>query len=324
MERVERLLAVARRVADAGDALGSEARALARARSQLSPEGVELALTQHLETHADFDGISRWVRPSTRAWIVLSANVLVAPLRALVLACASAPRVFVRPSRRDEGLTELLVRALADPSVSLVDEIDPRPGDQVHAYGSDETLSHLRAALPRDVVLRGHGTGFGVAVLQTEEDARKLAEDVVPFDQRGCLSPRIAFFVGSPRAAERVAASLEQALQDTTIPAGRLSPEEAHARRTFLDTAAMLGWAGDHVALTVAPTRLELPPLPRVVSLVCVPDEAAAHALLGPSSRFVTTLGGQTSLGRAFPRARRARLGELQRPPLDGPVDLRG
>jgi hypothetical protein len=52
-------------------------------------------------------------------------------------------------------------------------------------------------------------------------------------------------------------------------------------------------------------------------------------ALLGPWAPFLTIVGADADgdLARAVralaPRARKAPLGEMQRPPLDGPVDLR-
>src|SRR6185295_2592495 len=48
--RVRRVVAAGRRIADPGDPLGQEARRELLGSSGLSPEGVALALTEHLET----------------------------------------------------------------------------------------------------------------------------------------------------------------------------------------------------------------------------------------------------------------------------------
>ena len=206
--RVECLLELARRVADPGDPLGREARARLAVTTGLAPEGVELALA-HLEGRGDLPSLGLLLaraEPVARCWVVLSANVCTAALRALCFATACAPRVLVRPSRRDPVLAELLVREAANrgpfaveagAELGLVSQLAAEPGDLVHAYGSDETLGRLASTLPEGVSLRAHGTGLSVAVVgggaSLEAAAAALAADVVPFDQAGCLSPRIAF-----------------------------------------------------------------------------------------------------------------------------------
>ena len=57
--------------------------------------------------------------------------------------------------------------------------------------------------------------------------------------------------------------------------------------------------------------------------------EVIQPVLLAPWARYLTSIGADdqgpvTSTAHALaPRARRAALGEMQRPPLDGPVDMR-
>jgi hypothetical protein len=60
--------------------------------------------------------------------------------------------------------------------------------------------------------------------------------------------------------------------------------------------------------------------------VVPVTSAPAARALLATLERFVVTVGANVPerlAAVAPPGARRARLGEMQRPPLDGPVDRR-
>src|SRR5690606_9557737 len=115
-ERVETLLAVARRIADPDDALGREARTRLNAIAPLSPEGIELALREHLETQPTREELERllaWAEPAAACSILLSANVCTAALRAMALGVTVAPRVRVRPSRRDPVLAEILAREAA-------------------------------------------------------------------------------------------------------------------------------------------------------------------------------------------------------------------
>lgn len=348
--RIDAALSVARRVRDPHDALGIEARTRLLPTSGLSREGLELALSHHLETEASASNRARllaWAVPSARCHVVLSANVVTAALRAIVLGLVSAPHVLVKPSRRDPELARMLVREiaphLASGSLALTESLAADSDDEVHAYGSDSTLAAIAAALPLRARLRGHGSGFGVAVIDETTDleaaARGLARDIVAFDQRGCLSPRIAVALGGASRARSVALALSEALADLgkKIPRGKLDGGTVAELARFKETMRALGevWEErDHlVAFDPAPASLSsgllLPPSARALSILACSDLSVAASTLAPLSRWITTLGIASSRDpSAYDAlrpcgARRARLGEMQRPPLDGPVDER-
>jgi hypothetical protein len=349
--RVARVVAAGRRVADAGDPLGAEARSRLPACSGLDPRGVELALAEHLETDpapSDLDALVARAGSAPACHVVLSANVCVAPLRAIAVAVATSPVVRVRPSRRDPVLAELLARALGEDAsfaaaggdLAIVADIDPPAGDELHAYGADATMAAIRARLPEGVVFRGHGTGLGLAVVGAGADvaraAADVARDVVAFDQRGCLSPRVALVEGGAARAEAFARALHAALgaEGAIVPRG-LEPEAVLAEIALYRAAVeALGEVhvgeGHVVGVDVAPRALVLPPAARVVHVVAArADEAAA--LVGAWAPLVAALGADdlgAPLARAIaalaPGARTSALGRMQRPPLDGPVDRRG
>jgi hypothetical protein len=373
LARVERVVAAGRRAADPADALGREARAALLVSSGLSREGVELALVEHLETEPapehlaslidaagsqpgersprsdpGEDGGCRGARPPTvtvpRCHVVLAANVATAALRALALAAATAPSIFVRPSRRDPALAKLLARALGDDpafaaaggSIACVEAVQPLPGDELHVYGSDETVRELSTSAAPGVVVRGHGTGLGVAIVGAgralERAAAAVARDVIPFDQRGCLSPRAVLVEGEGRTGA-FARALHEALGvlGARVPRGPLDDATRAEVALYRATLQAVGdlWEGDHhlVGLDPSPRALVLPPPARVVHVV---PAIAAASLLAPWADHLTCIGADDEGGAAraarslAPRARLARLGEMQRPPLDGPVDLRG
>src|SRR5262249_34881743 len=143
--RLRALIAAAARIGDPHDELGVRARAALPTATGLSPEGVTLALERCLETaasDAEIRALAASVRPASGAHVVLSAGVFVAAHRAIALALAASARVFVKPSRRDPEMVRLL--ALAAPGLfQVVDAITPRPGEHVHAYGSDEALGAI-------------------------------------------------------------------------------------------------------------------------------------------------------------------------------------
>lgn len=336
-DRVERLLRAARTLADPTTELGRRARAELPETTRLSPEGVELALAECLEiqpTEAELTALAGSVRPAPRTLVLLPANVFVAAHRAIALALAASETVLVRPSRREPLFAELLARA--EPGLfELVRELEPRPGDSLWAYGGDETLASVRSRLPGGVELHAQGPGYGVAVVGresvTEATALALARDLVPFDQRGCLSPRAALVTGSAddarRFAELVAAALAEL--ERAVPLGALDAEERADAARFRDTAAYAGAlfpAGSGAVATFSGSGRVLAPSGRNLAVFAV---ESAHDALTPVAAELTALGlvvpsgERERLSRAFPGARTSALGAMQRPPFDGPADRR-
>lgn len=335
-ERVRLLVAGARRIADPSSELGRRARAELVRSTGLSPEGVELALTECLETWVTDAEISAFVQilKTPAAHVSLSANVFVAAHRAVALALASSERVRVRPSRREPAFARLLAEA-APGLFEVVEALSPEPGDAVFAYGTDEALAAVRASLPPDIVFHAHGPGIGVAVVDAEHasraSARALAADIAPFDQRGCLSPRALVFAGTDIEARGYAELVaeELALIAEKIPLGTLAPDEAADVTRFRDTlayagAAILagpGWVGMGArdALAVAPVGRNLCVVPSSDPRETLVSHAASIAALG----LAVSPELERRLRTELPLARRSDLGFMQRPPFDGPVDRR-
>jgi hypothetical protein len=311
----------------------------------LSPEGVRLGF-ESLEVDATSEQLRALVAAagtSTHVHVILSANVFVAPLRALAIARAAAPRVTVRPSSRDPTLTGALVAAAGDPAVSIALDRDrvPAAADRIDVYGRDETIAHIRGLARPGAAVRGHGAGLGIAFvarahgggLETSADA--LAADVIPFDQRGCLSPRIAFVEGTEERSEAFAVELHEALgrRGAGVPRGTLSPDERVEAARWRETLAFAGrvWIGvDHVVgrieRGVPAAHLAVPPAGRHVLVVPVESAIEARDLVAPIARFVVNVGldaPEAPCAVVPPHARVAPLGAMQRPPLDGPVDRR-
>jgi len=320
---VARVVQVARRIADPHDALGREARDRLHETSGLSAEGVELALTEYLETNPSQEEIAALTANAThapRCHVVLSANVCTAPVRAIACALACAPEVKVKPSRRDPVIAELVARELA---LDIVEAIEPQPGDEVHVYGADKTIAAFRQSLGSGVTLRGHGTGVGIAVLDDLASAGAVAADLVVFDGQGCLSPR---FVLVSSRLDDMAAALHEALLRSTTPRGPLTAEaRAELARTKRTWEAIGPWLeGPHHALALdpAPEALALLPAYRTALVTLGDDE-----LIEPWRPYITAVGGEGPLADRIaalcPAARRSPLGRMQKPPFDGPVDRR-
>lgn len=341
LARVERLVEAARRIADPADALGRQAREILPESTGLSREGVEYALSRCLETQPTWSELRKLCEgaPQTpRAHVLLSSNVFVAAHRAVALALAASARVDVRASRREPEMARLLLEGSRG-AFRLVEELAPSPGDHVWAYGSDATLHSLRGELPAGIVLHAHGAGIGVAVVEPEAGERKLAlaarglaEDVIAFDQRGCASPRVAFVVGDVAETRAFAEALvkELARLEHDIPRGALADDELAEQTRWRDTtlyACELFPAGKGaVGLCVQGDAIVVPPIGRNVHVMRVGDVTHVLSSLAPSIVSAGIAGPARTTDRArelLPRARVAPLGKMQRPALDGPIDLR-
>lgn len=308
----------------------------------LSTEGVELALRRHLELDATDEELTRLVERAgevSRVSVVLSANVFVGALRALAMARAASSDVVVRPSRRDPAFAQALVAAAVaagDRGLRLDDalEVAAVEDGEIHVYGRDDTIADIRARAR--VRVRGHGSGMGVAWVSEGAElaaaARALAEDIVVFDQRGCLSPRIAFVHGADARALAFGDALHAELERQAgfVPRGSLPAEERAAAERYIATMtyACRALVGSQHAIGIAPpgAPLVLPPSYRHLHVAGCVSLAACAALLAPLAKGVVTVGSDDpAAARALapPGARLAALGAMQRPRLDGPVDLR-
>jgi hypothetical protein len=330
---VRRLLEASREVHGGRARLAS---AIGRA-AALSPEGVELGFAS-LERDASDEDLRLLVARAgevPQVHVVLSANVFTAALRAIAVARAAASRVSVRPSSRDPILACALVETVVDPAIVVAPDRDVESiGEgEIHVFGRSETIAAVRAKAR--VAVRAHGPGLGVAAIgagSLEGLAESVAADVVPFDQRGCLSPRIALVVGDGARAADFAAALHERLEGwgARVPRGRLTSDERHEATRWMDAATFAGrcWTGSDHAVALAPEQgpLSVPPAGRHVLVAGAAGWEEAFARLAPCAAFVVAVGTNDPVRAAPlapPRARILALGRMQRPPFDGPVDLR-
>jgi hypothetical protein len=273
-----------------------------------------------------------------RVHVVLSANVFVAPLRAVAIARAASARVTVRPSPRDPTLARELVRAAGDDAVSIVSDRDVASVDrgEIHVYGREPTIAEIRARARPGVTVRGHGPGMGVALVTRSGDlaaaADAIATDVVPFDQRGCLSPRLVMVEGDEGRGEALAAALHERLEgwDARVPRGELADTERADAARWRETVRFVGrvWsgAGHVVGFARWGGVAAVPPPGRHVHVASLPSLGEIEDALAPIARHVVIVGTDdpARLRGSVPRdIRVVSLGLMQRPPLDGPVDRR-
>jgi hypothetical protein len=167
---------------------------------------------------------------------------------------------------------------------------------------------------------------------QLEPLCDAIVRDVIPFDQRGCLSPRLVLLHASRSFAETFSECLAErlTLAGRTVPRGELSLPEAAELHRYTQTMKFVGGlrSSEHgtVALDPADERLYLAPVGRVLHVTVTQDPLARFRELAPRLTTVgLSVGEQESarLRALLPGRRLVELGEMQHPAFDGPVDLR-
>jgi hypothetical protein len=220
--------------------------------------------------------------------------------------------------------------------------------DCVTATGNDETLLAIRARLPAKTRFLGYGQrvsfGFVAREVLREEDIAKVvasaADDVIAWDQNGCLSPHVFYVeergaVESDKFAALLAAELMQ--REAAEPRGKISVAESAeiaSRRAIYETLAVHRgdlklWASQNsTAWTVVfehETRFRFSPLNRFVYVKPVPDVAAVLPGVDEIHGKVSTVGiaapdeKSRALAQQFARwgvTRICPLGQMQNPPL--------
>lgn len=107
--------------------------------------------------------------------------------------------------------------------------------DVVFAYGRDETMATLKSHLSAHAIYRAHGQVESAAIIFKEAADRqaleRLAYDMLSYDQRGCLSPRLTFIerggVLSPEDCATIFAEEILPPVAAQFPRGGLFPGEA-------------------------------------------------------------------------------------------------
>jgi len=220
--------------------------------------------------------------------------------------------------------------------------------DCVTATGTDETLAAVRAKLPvtRRFLGYGHRVSFGyvtgesLSALGAERIASSSADDVVAWNQLGCLSPHVIYVqrggVVMPKTfAELLADELER--REATEPRGDLPTELAGSiasRRAIYEVRAAHSlnthlWRSENsTAWTVVyeeDARFQMSCLHRFIYVKAVADLTDALRAADPVRGKVSTVGIAATEDQAQEIATRlARwgatrvcpLGQMQNPPL--------
>jgi hypothetical protein len=294
------------------------------------------------------------VRPGQLLVLVLAGNVFTASARGAALPLLLGWPVLAKASSRDDAFPRLLEGALRESDAELAQafRVVTFPGeeearnavlfeqaDAVSAYGSDRTLNAIRAQLGATVSFIPHGHGLGAAFIgsaaltdftRARDAARGLALDVAAYDQRGCMSPLVAWVahdanVSLDHFGELVHAELE-ALR-LSLPRGPLPMASASAQLSWRGIGAIRGTLLEGDGFSVAcedAGALRLSPGYRNLQLLGIESIQDLPHKLAPLGVHLKCLGvaGVANLrsvlallpARVAPRV--CPLGSMQTPPL--------
>jgi hypothetical protein len=336
-------------------------------------ENIHALLTQDLGAAHRLDQFLPGTEPRGRCWAIASApellvqiaagNLPAPTLTSLFLGLLIRSAQFIKCGSGAAFIPRLVAHSLVEtePTLASCIEIATWPGgtaaleealfaeaDLVTATGSDETLAAIQNRLPRRVRFVGHGhrVSFGYVTREAldgfsrQKTIEMATDDVVAWDQSGCLSPHV-FYVesGGPLAAEAFAELLAQALdrREKTHPRRPLTMEEAvvvSLKRDFYEIRATASpdtrlWrSSGTTAWTVVfegDAQFQLSCLNRFVYVKPVADLDEVLRGADPMRGKVSTVGVAgpehrlSTLATALARwgvARICALGRMQAPPL--------
>jgi hypothetical protein len=269
---------------------------------------------------------------------VLASNVPALALPAIAHAILLGSAVVVKSGRADPVSAPAFARALAAVDAALgatvvtaewpggttaLDDVLLGAAPVLVLTGADDTVAALAPRAPGRVVT--HGTRFSVALATDAADVDALAEDVVLYEQRGCLSPHAVWVRGDAR---RFAVRLRDALMRaaTRLPPPPARPEERAAVRAFLDEATWSGAeveAGSWGAVLLRDLPAFRPTCGRrtvQVAPIDDPDTLAGRLPAGRIECLGVAMHGRVPPGlHAAGVSRVCPLGRMQRPPLSWP-----
>lgn len=214
--------------------------------------------------------------------VVLSANVFIAVVRATAIPLLAGRPVIVRPSRRAGVFPTLWIHALhrhvpsLAPHIGLATFASAETAcfqalfgacTRVSVYGRDSVIDTLHQHVPTSSTrFEPHGSGISALYVPASAFASSeilhawvslMVQDIVAFDQRGCLSPQVIWVErrqDNPHL-KRLAEALDRALDaaQTTWPRGIATEHEKTVAARWRETGAAIGelWTGTHHAICI-------------------------------------------------------------------------
>lgn len=256
---------------------------------------------------------------------VFAGNVPGVGVTSIIRALLVRSAVLGKPAAAEPALAAAFARLLSDADAAvgacvavaywpggdaaLEDAVLARAGLVVH-YGGADSIAALRARAPAHVRFIEHGPRISFAIVDASSGSslrpagRDLARAVALFDQQGCVSPQIAYVIGTTDHARELADATAVALGEIQkeLPRGRISHAEAAAIRELRTRAEFASFAGRGGELRAGPDlsysvilsddpAFEVTCLNRTLLIKSAPDLAALTHAVAPFGHLLQTIG---------------------------------
>lgn len=286
---------------------------------------------------------------------ILPGNVLGVSIISLVCGLLVKSANLLRVSREEILLTTLFVESLQtfcpemaqtiailtwDKKNTEITRTLFQKADFIIAYGSNKTIAAIQTLIPPHTprLLHGHKLSLGVMARETlsYDLAKKVALDIVLYDQQGCLSPHLYYVEsGGKMTPIDFAKKIAESLQELSIklPKGKGNHDAASQIQQLRGTLPLKGGvvfeSPDGIDWTVLydPSPEFTPsPLSRCIWIKPVNDLSEIPPLLAPQQKIIQTIGIAIPKMRAdkiveslskIGGCRICPIGEMQRPPLN-------
>jgi acyl-CoA reductase-like NAD-dependent aldehyde dehydrogenase len=365
------LCAAAKQLLDADNALGRALRRDLPKTTGLHPTMIDWGLCTSLNTlqpnvlrallHAQHSSTRCLAVPHKLVAVVLAGNLFSSAVRALFLPLLAGANVIAKAASADDVLPRALKRALDNADAEVGQRLQVvsfgrdddaatqallAQANAVSAYGDDATLQMLaRGARPESHFI-AHGHGMSAAYIsraqltdatRARDAADRLALDIAAYDQRGCLSPQVAFVerggAVDPRAFAELLARASLPLLAELLPPGKPDTAARAAQLQWEAVAAARGELYRGASHAVSFERcLAARPSPggRLISVYACEGVGALRAALagfGAHLKCVGVAGPAATRAqvaeslRGLAAATVCRLGDMQTPPFDAYAD---
>jgi hypothetical protein len=221
--------------------------------------------------------------------------------------------------------------------------------DNIFAYGDDETIEDLGKRVPEGITFHGYGHKFSFGIIRKADSlkdqfpliAEKIAEDVILYEQQGCMSPHfILVETGNKENLLRLGFHLAETLNGISnhIPPGNKTLEEKIQIKSIRDDLLFQSSLNQDIKLFSSDNSLDWtvvcfqePQIPisclnRFIYLVSIPDIPSIIPLMRPFLGKIQTVGfwgipeEKDTLGHLSDLFRANRicvLGEMQKPIIE-------
>lgn len=176
----------------------------------------------------------------------------------------------------------------------------------VVVFGNQSTIETFRDLLPRSVRLIEHGPKLSIAVVFTPDSgaAALAVQDILAYNQLGCLSVQAVYVDGGSAAAKDFAATLARALESarSNAPRGPISLSDSGAISNARELIRFRAANGDDCALWESPETTQWTvvydreptlapgPLNGYVTVHPLPTGILLRDVLGPEIHHLSTI----------------------------------